>query len=326
MRIGESHIAYLTSLRRTECVFDKCVVMDFSKNRLSVSEAKEIDMVHFLAGLGYEPAKIRNNDYWYHSPLRDEKTPSFKVNRRLNRWYDHGLGKGGNLVDFAILFHGCTVSELLQNLSGNFSLQKPVSQQSFAREEQEKQIKILGDFVLSSSALLRYLQQRRIPVDVADHYCREVRYELNGKVYYGIGFRNDLGGFEIRNPYFKASSSPKGITSFDNNADEVIVFEGFTDFLSFRVVHQQDPEDRFDFVVLNSVSFFETARPFMEKHKTIKLYLDRDTTGQNCSRYALSLTSKYKDESSLYQNHKDFNDWMVNFGKPQRKHQKQKLK
>ncbi|PZQ94167.1 MAG: DNA primase [Flavobacterium psychrophilum] len=300
--------------------------MDFSKNRLSVSEAKEIDMVHFLAGLGYEPAKIRNNDYWYHSPLRDEKTPSFKVNRRLNRWYDHGLGKGGNLVDFAILFHGCTVSELLQNLSGNFSLQKPVSQQSFAREEQEKQIKILGDFVLSSNALLRYLQQRRIPVDVADRYCREVRYELNGKVYYGIGFRNDLGGFEIRNPYFKASSSPKGITSFDNNADEVIVFEGFTDFLSFRVVHQQDPEDRFDFVVLNSVSFFETARPFMEKHKTIKLYLDRDTTGQNCSRYALSLTSKYKDESSLYQNHKDFNDWMVNFGKPQRKHQKQKLK
>ncbi len=41
--------------------------MDFSKNRLSISEAKEIDMVHFLAGLGYEPAKIRNNDYWYHS-------------------------------------------------------------------------------------------------------------------------------------------------------------------------------------------------------------------------------------------------------------------
>jgi len=300
--------------------------MDFSNKRLSVSEAKEIDIVHFLAGLGHEPSKIRNNDYWYHSPLRDEKTPSFKVNRRLNLWYDHGLGKGGNLVDFAILYHGCTVAELLQNLSGNFSLHKPVLQRSFPKDEQEKQIRILGDSVLSSTALLRYLQQRRIPVDIADRYCREVRYELNGKVYYGIGFRNDLGGFEIRNPYFKASSSPKGITSFNNNADEAIVFEGFTDFLSFKAIHQQDPEDRFDFVVLNSVSFFETARPFLEKHNAIRLYLDRDTTGQNCSRYALSLSSKYKDESSLYQNHKDFNDWMVNFGKPQKKHQKQKLK
>ncbi len=300
--------------------------MDFSKKRLSVSEAKEIDMVHFLAGLGYKQAKIRNNDYWYHSPLREEKTPSFKVNRRLNCWYDHGLGKGGNLVDFAILFHGCTVAELLQNLGGNLSLHKPVLQQSLPKDEQVKQIKILGDFVLSSTALLRYLQQRRIPVDIADRYCREVRYELNGKVYYGIGFRNDLGGFEIRNPYFKASSSPKGITSFDNSADEVIVFEGFTDFLSFRSIHQQDPEDRFDFVVLNSASFFETARFFMEKHKAIKLYLDRDTTGQNCSLYALSLSAKYKDESSLYQNHKDFNDWVMNFGKPEKKHLRQRLR
>lgn len=299
--------------------------MNFRNKRLSVSEAKEIDIVHFLADLGYEPSKIRNNDYWYFSPLRDEKTPSFKVNRKLNRWYDHGLGKGGNLVDFAILYHGCTISEFLQNLSGNLSLQKPSLQQSITRPEPENQIKILGDFILSSTALLRYLQQRRIPVDIADRYCREVRYELNGKVYYGIGFKNDLGGFEIRNPYFKASSSPKGITTIDNSAGEVIVFEGFTDFLSFKATHQQDPEDRFDFVVLNSVSFFETARLFLEKHNTIRLYLDRDPTGQNCSRYALSLSSKYKDESSLYQNHKDFNDSIVNFGKPQRKHQKQKL-
>jgi len=294
--------------------------------RLCINEAKNKDMVQFLSGLGYEPVKVRNNDYWYLSPLREEKTPSFKVNRKLNRWYDHGMGKGGNLVDFAILYHGCTVSELLQNLSGNLSLQKPSIQQSITRPEPENQIKILGDFILSSTALLRYLQQRRIPIDIADRYCREVRYELNGKVYYGIGFKNDLGGFEIRNPYFKASSSPKGITTIDNSAGEVIVFEGFTDFLSFKATHQQDPEDRFDFVVLNSVSFFETARPFLEKHNTIRLYLDRDATGQNCSRYALSLSSNYKDESSLYQNHKDFNDWIVNFGKPQRKHQKQKLK
>ncbi|HRO41720.1 MAG TPA: toprim domain-containing protein [Flavipsychrobacter sp.] len=300
--------------------------MDFRNKWLSISEAKEIDMVSFLAGLGYEPSKIRNNDYWYHSPLRDEKTPSFKVNRRLNCWYDHGLGKGGNLIDFAILYHGCTISELLQNLSGNFSFHKPVPRTTFTKQEQESQLKILGDFALSSSALLRYLQQRRIPVDIADRYCREVRYELNGKVYYGIGFRNDSGGFEIRNPYFKASSSPKGITSFNNDAEEVIVFEGFTDFLSFMAIHQHNPEDRFDFVVLNSVSFFETARPFMEKHKAIRLYLDRDPTGQNCSRYALSLSANYRDESSLYQNHKDFNDWVMNFGKSERKHTRQKLR
>lgn len=300
--------------------------MDFRKQRLSIEEAKAMDMIHYLSTLGYEPSKIRNNDYWYCSPLRDEKTPSFKINRKQNLWYDHGLGKGGNIIDFGIEYHHCSVRELLDILSGNFSLHQPHIHQPKITDEPEHKIKILGDFMLSSYPLLRYLQQRHIPFEIADKYCREVRYELNNKTYYGIGFKNDSGGFEIRNPYFKASSSPKAITTIDNNANEVIVFEGFTDFLSFKSIHKNEPEDRFDFVVLNSVSFFETARPFMEKHEAIRLYLDRDTTGQNYNRYALSLSSKYKDESSLYQNHKDFNDWMVNFGKHQKKQQKHKLK
>lgn len=279
MRIGECHITCLTSHRRSDCVDEKCVVMDFSK-KLTVSEAKNRDMVLFLSDLGFEPAKIRNNDYWYLSPLRDEKTPSFKVNRKLNRWYDHGLGKGGNLVDFAILYHGCTIAELLNKWSNDFSFQKPTNYFPVTRNEPEQKIKILSASMLTSYSLLRYLEQRRIPIAIAEKYCREVRYELNAKTYYGIGFRNDSGGFEIRNPYFKASNAPKGITTIDHGAEEAIVFEGFTDFLSFMSIHQNNPEDRFDFVILNSVSFFETARPFMEKHTVIRLYLDRDTTGQ----------------------------------------------
>ncbi len=57
-----------------------------------------MDMVEYLQKLGYQPQKIRNNDYWYLSPLRDEKTASFKVNRKLNAWYDFGLGQGGNIT------------------------------------------------------------------------------------------------------------------------------------------------------------------------------------------------------------------------------------
>ena len=96
-------------------------------------------------------------------------------------------------------------------------------------------------------------------------------------------------------------------------------FEGFTDFLSFMAIHKNQHQIVSDFVILNSVSFFEKACPFMEKHEGIKLYLDRDKTGQDYSQYALSLSKKYKDESHLYKLHKDLNDWLVNFGKSQRK-------
>ena len=302
--------------------------MNFSKQRVSIEEARQTDMVNYLSKLGYEPAKVRGIDYWYLSPLREERTPSFKVNRKLNRWYDHGLGKGGNIIDCAILYNNCTVGEFLHQLGGNLSFQKPLAHHldEQAESSPESKIKILQEKTLSSFSLLRYLHQRRLPIDLVEAYCHEVKYELNGKEYFGIGFKNNSGGYEIRNPYFKASSSPKDITTFNNGAKEATVFEGFTDFLSFMAIHKNQPLIPTDFVILNSVSFFEKARPFMEEHKWIRLYLDRDTTGQNYSRYALSLSNKYKDESCLYQHHNDLNDWLVNFGKAQKKSLGHKLR
>ncbi len=190
----------------------------------------------------------------------------------------------------------------------------------------EPKIKVLGDFPITSFVLLRYLEQRHIPIEIAQKHCREIRYELNEKNYYGIGFKNDSGGWEIRNPYFKASSSPKDITTFKNGSDEAVVFEGFTDFLSFQFLHKNLPENSQDFVVLNSVSFFERARLFMEQHQLIRLYLDRDAAGLKYCRRALSMSTKYTDESKLYKKHKDLNDWIVNSGKLQKMRVRQKLR
>lgn len=299
--------------------------MDFRKQGLSISEAKAIDMVDYLSGLGYQPTKIRNADYWYSSPLRVEKTPSFKINRKLNCWYDHGLGKGGNIIDFGIRFYSCSVSEFLQKLNDNFSYHRPVFKQS-EMPEKESKITILQDNELTSFALLRYLEKRRIPIEVARQFCREVRYEMNYRSYYGIGFKNDSGGYEIRNPYFKASSSPKDITTIRNNSREAFVFEGFSDFLSFKAIYKNQPVDKSDFVILNSVSLFEKARPFMEQHEGIRLYLDRDATGEKCTRHALSLDKRYVDDSCLYQHHKDLNDWIVNFGRSRKKSFSEKMR
>lgn len=300
--------------------------MNFSSNRIRAKEAKAIDMVYYLSTLGFEPCKIRNNDYWYLSPLRKEQEASFKINRRLNCWYDHGIGKGGTIIDFGVLYFNCSIGDFLQKLSGNFSLQQPTIQQPECTNEPEHKIKILKETTLTSPVLLRYLEHRRIPVEIAQHYCVEIRYTLNKKNYYGIGFKNDLGGFEIRNSYFKTSSSPKGITTYSNDKNEVIVFEGFMDFLSFQAMNKNLPENSQDFVILNSLSFFERARPFIENHESIRLYFDRDESGLSYTSRALSLSTKYKDESSLYQNYKDLNDWAINFGKAMKKYSEEKLK
>jgi len=81
---------------------------------MNIKEAKEMDMVDYLSKLGHEPTDIKGPEYWYHSPFHQEKTPSFSINRKDNVWYDFSEGKGGNLVDFGILYHGCSVSEFLK--------------------------------------------------------------------------------------------------------------------------------------------------------------------------------------------------------------------
>src|SRR4051812_31185462 len=129
----------------------------------SIYEAKQIDLVEYLEKLGYHPRIIRNNDYWYLSPLRDENTPAFKVNRKLNAWYDHGIGKGGNIIDFGILYHHCSLSELLQMLPKTDTQPLSFHQQSVGSvpkikdvSDEKGHIQILGVKELESLALKGY--------------------------------------------------------------------------------------------------------------------------------------------------------------------------
>ena len=68
---------------------------------MNIQEAKNIRLVDFLAGFGYEPVIQRGNSVWYKSPFRTEKEASFKVDLHKELWYDFGLGKGGDIITLA---------------------------------------------------------------------------------------------------------------------------------------------------------------------------------------------------------------------------------
>lgn len=70
-----------------------------------ISEIKNIPLADFLSSLGHEPAVRKGTRLWYKSPLRQEQTPSFKVETMLNCWYDFGIGKGGDIIDLARLVY-----------------------------------------------------------------------------------------------------------------------------------------------------------------------------------------------------------------------------
>src|SRR5690606_22746631 len=205
--------------------------MEERERSISCREAREMDMVSYLSGLGYEPSSIRGDDFWYRSPLRDERTASFKVNRMRNKWFDFDTGKGGSLIDFAIEHHGCTVGEFLASLRDGVSFRRPPSSPAKSEQRSGKMegegIEVVDVKSLFHPALLDYLRERRIPPEIADAHCREVHFRINGSRFYAIGFPNDLGGFELRNAYFKGSTSPKGVTTVKSGSSELAVFEGF---------------------------------------------------------------------------------------------------
>src|SRR5690606_12703515 len=200
----------------------KTINMDISSP--SLQEIRDMDLVNYLASLGHEPQRIRGNDFWYHSPLRQERVPSFKVNRRMNRWYDFGLGQGGNLIDFAILHQDCSVGELLASFArpcATSVMQKLKRQkQSFPADHK---LEVSRNVSLRSDSLLDYLRQRRISVHIADLYCREIHYRIGDKQFFSIGFPNRSGGFELRNAFFKGSSSPKDISVFSGLSEKLLV-------------------------------------------------------------------------------------------------------
>lgn len=143
--------------------------------KLSCADARKIDLVDYLASLGYQPEKIRGSDYWYLSPLRQEKTPSFKVKRQKNIWYDHGNGQGGDIIDFGTLLFKCSVSEFLNRMAaGNphqtFSFHPPAisvkAPHPGAGEKEDNnggKIIIKATRPLADGRLLSYLESRCIP-------------------------------------------------------------------------------------------------------------------------------------------------------------------
>lgn len=290
--------------------------------RITCAEAKNIDLVLYLADLGFQPTKIRDNDYWYLSPLRPEKTASFKVNRRFNVWYDFGLFRGGNLVDFGVLYHKCSVSELLDRLAheNRFSFRQPFSP---ANNETSIQANEKGKITITDirnsiqlKSLQDYVSFRKIPLTIANHFCREVDFLLYDKKITTVGFKNSSGGYELRNADFKGSSSPKDVTLYGKDfSKSILVFEGFMDFLSYQAIHypklillsKQQP----NFLILNSIGFMEKMKTQLEKFAAIHLYLDRDRIGVSVTKELLAFSSKYQDKSQWYSNHKDLNEFLV---------------
>lgn len=278
---------------------------------MNCQQINEIDIENYLASMGIHPARVSGHSLWYLSPIRDEKTPSFKINTKINQWYDFGEAKGGKLVDLLLEMHQTTIPNLLKTF--NFSGQRSFSfgrQKNDPKPEEGVRIKLIKP--LQNQALLEYLDERKIPISIAEKYCNEMYYRVGEKNFFGISFKNDSDGFEIRNRYFKGSLKNKDITTITEQSNELYLFEGFMDFLSAKAYFQ---DSSFTAIVLNSASNIEKgisiALELKEQHADqfdITCYFDHNPTGREITQKAASRLSSI-DGSKIYEGFADFNEF-----------------
>ncbi|MFC4675451.1 toprim domain-containing protein [Dysgonomonas termitidis] len=289
---------------------------------MTLEDIKKISIREYLGQIGICPTKENVRYGMYHSPFREDRDASLKVDYNQNLWIDYGTGEGGSIIDLVMRINNASMNEVITSLSQyNITTVQQTSPFSFQRnnipETQEPTVTIRKIQSLSNPALLDYLKERRISTDIANRYCKEVYYSVNGKPYFAIGFQNDAGGWELRNKYFKGSTTPKNITTINNGNDAVMLFEGFIDFLSYLSL-KQNASPTIDSAILNSLANLPKAIPFLQTHQTIHAFLDNDEAGKRAVQCLSPVCKEVIDQSVFYRNHKDLNDYWRDKFKPKK--------
>lgn len=276
---------------------------------MNCKQFNTIPLEEVLLSLGHLPTKQSEKEAWFLNPFAKENHASFKINKNLNYWYLHSEGIGGNNVAFMKKYLNASVSEvLLWAENQNFSSFHQQNISNLKEENISKNYEIIKIENVQHPALLEYLKERNVANKT--QFLHEIHYRMNDKNYFGIGFKNDSGGYEIRNKYSKICLGKKDISTIRNNLNSVRVFEGFIDFLSFKNLENELKKEPSDYLILNSVSMIHNIKSSLGKYEKVELYLDNDEAGNRAVEIISNEIQNAKDCRVLYSDFKDLNEYL----------------
>ncbi|AZA46913.1 DNA primase [Chryseobacterium carnipullorum] len=278
---------------------------------MNCKQFNSIKLEEVLQILGHLPTKQTEKEAWFLNPFAKENHASFKINKNLNYWYLHSEGIGGNNVNFMKKYLNASVKEVLEWAENqNFSSFQQQKTSNSKLENLSKNHKIIEIKNVQHPALLEYLKERN--VENQTQFLQEIHYRMNDKNYFGIGFKNDSGGYEIRNKYSKICLGKKDVSTIKSNLNSVRIFEGFFDFLSFKNVENFLEKEPSNYIILNSVSMIHNIKNSLKDYENIELYFDNDEAGNRAVEMIENENKNVEDCRILYSDFKDLNDWLIN--------------
>ena len=291
------------------------------KTAEQIKDLKQVSIVGYLARKGIYPTSKRGKCYLYLSPLREENTASFSVDTVRNTFLDFGNSndKTTSIIDLVVLMEkvsfldACKILESydgekeIEFLEDKFSLSTVNTLNS---ETKNYEVTAVKD--LQHPALIRYVEKRKITLHTAFSYLKEIHYKNAKGKFFGVGYKNDNGGYVLRSEIMKKpiNLGHTGIKTFAvAGSKNVSIFEGMFDFLSAIEHYKSSP--RCTAIVLNSVSNLSKAMPQLTGATTIYGYLDNDDAGRKATQRMRDAGLNILDQSKIYEGYKDFNEYLI---------------
>lgn len=326
---------------------------------MNLQQAKNIPITWFYGGIiTLQNPKKSGREIRCCSPFREDHTSSFCIYESTNLSFDFGTNQMRDLVQSIQDYYSLKntseallkLNELLKsypiaNYTSSFAQKVPLKMfddkkriSPHTENQNAGDVLKIGDTEITEIKdlyyfpILNYIKSRKIRIETASLYFKEIYFKMKGKKYFGLCYQNRNGGYEVagcgQKP-FKTAIGNKDITVItgSENTNTVMIFEGMFDFLSYLEYEKlQKPKN--DVIILNSVAIWERGVEFVQskaEYKEIHLYLDNDKAGvQTAVKMKIALNElvniskkvekKYDvvDKSNLYKGFKDFGEWWEN--------------
>lgn len=280
--------------------------MEYNKEEL-----KKKSIVAYMEASGYEHKHNSGKWTFFLSPFRQEGNPSFGVNTILNTWSDFGGESGGDIIELVMKLENLSFSDACEFIASDKSV-KFVEFESKG-DANKKYVEVTPVDIIIPSLDVYMTGVRKINKEVLYTYCSVVKFQFPASDYYlpcyGIGFKNDKGGWEVRNETYKIASTPKWYTTIGIDTESVNLFEGFINFLS-ALTYYGIKKFKNRTYVLNGTGQISAVLPIL-KDKHVNYFGDNDLAGNKVYTKLKQAKIKVTDCRDHYEFSNDLNDYIT---------------
>lgn len=204
----------------------------------------------------------KDGQYLFREYFNDKATISLN---KEGYWYDFHSKERGSIVEAVMKFE-CYKNWLESALYLKEQLKDHLYRQQEIRNE-KKQILEERDVIFKN-----YTDYYRHNYDVSEELVKrhlsQVKYTLpNGKICYGVGMKNNSGGYQLTNGKFISQVGKSDITTmqYENENKNVLIFNFTEDYLEY--LSKQDVDrTREAVIILNENENWQRAKDFINEN------------------------------------------------------------